>query len=43
MAWNGRNADTKLASTTIIDWDNREDRRAERMFITNRLINWTLS
>ncbi len=33
----------RTRATTIIDWDNREVVVPNKMFITDRLINWTLS
>ncbi len=33
----------RTRATTIIDWDNREVVVPNKMFITERLINWTLS
>lgn len=41
--FNGTVARIRTRATTIIDWDNREVVVPNKMFITERLINWSLS
>jgi potassium efflux system protein len=41
--YSGTVARIRTRATTIIDWDNREIVVPNKMFITDRLINWTLS
>lgn len=41
--FSGTVARIRTRATTIIDWDNREVVVPNKMFITERLINWTLS
>jgi potassium efflux system protein len=41
--YSGTVARIRTRATTIIDWDNREVVIPNKMFITERLINWTLS
>ncbi|MBN1237678.1 MAG: mechanosensitive ion channel, partial [Gammaproteobacteria bacterium] len=41
--YSGTVAKIRTRATTIIDWDNREVVVPNKMFITERLINWTLS
>lgn len=41
--YSGTVARIRTRATTIIDWDNREVVVPNKMFITDRLINWTLS
>src|SRR5690606_7819557 len=41
--YSGPVARIRTRATTIIDWDSREVVVPNKMFITERLINWTLS
>jgi potassium efflux system protein len=41
--YSGTVARIRTRATTIVDWDNREIVVPNKMFITERLINWTLS
>jgi potassium efflux system protein len=41
--YSGTVARIRTRATTIVDWDNREIVVPNKMFITDRLINWTLS
>src|SRR5690606_6405533 len=41
--YSGTVARIRTRATTIIDWDNREVVVPNKNFITERLINWTLS
>ncbi len=33
----------RTRATTIVDWDNKEVMVPNKIFITDRLVNWTLS
>lgn len=41
--YSGTVSKIRTRATTIVDWDNREVVVPNKMFITERLINWTLS